>query len=337
MSDQDYLRQALAQAKLGQGICAPNPAVGAVIVAADGTILGKGYHHGAGFPHAEIEAFRDANFDCAGATLYVSLEPCCVHGRTPPCTDAIIQQGIKRVVYGFMDPNPDVAGRGQQRLLQHNIACEHLPLVELDAFYQAYAYWWQQRRPWVTVKLAQSKNGKIAGSNGEPIQITGTAAKQLTYQLRREADAILTSAQTIIADNPRLTIRDSEPEQSRPIYVLDRQHRVNVDAQVLQNNAGCYLLSAHDLPSTEQGFELAAVMDYLGQRGCHHIFIEAGVGLVRSLLKAKLVNTFYLYIGNQTFADDAMNGLSPGEIANLPQAKISNLVDATIVYQFDFP
>ena len=170
---QQYLKQALALALTRKGYCAPNPSVGAVIVK-QGNIIGSGFHWASGFPHAEVVALEGLTPDeTDGATIYGTLEPCCHWGKTPPCTDRLIQHHFAKVIYGLSDPNPDVAGKGVAALAEVGIVCEQLTLPEITAFYESYQFWWKYRRPRVIAKLAVSLDGKIALSSGKPISLTG--------------------------------------------------------------------------------------------------------------------------------------------------------------------
>jgi len=204
------MRLALRLAKRAYGLTSPNPLVGAVLVKR-GRILGQGWHHRAGAPHAEIEAIRAAvanGHDLHGATLYVTLEPCCTFGRTPPCVEAITLSGITRVVVGATDPNPKHAGRAYELLRQTNIKVTPGVLAEeCDCLNEAFNYWIVQRTPFVTVKAAMTLDGKIATVTGESKWITGEKARAWGMKLRQGADAILVGVNTILADNPSLTAR----------------------------------------------------------------------------------------------------------------------------------
>jgi len=234
------MRLALTLAKRGFGTTSPNPMVGAVLVKGN-KIIGRGWHHRAGEPHAEIKAIRDAQarqVTVAGATLYVTLEPCSTHGRTPPCTDAIVAAGIKRVVIGAIDPNPAHAGKGLG-LLRHagiRVASDVLA-EEATRLNEAFNHWIIHRTPFVTVKAAMSLDGKIATTRGESKWITGAQARQYGMEMRRGADAILVGVNTILADNPRLTWRDRateeiEPKQLRRI-ILDSHGRTPLRSHVV--------------------------------------------------------------------------------------------------------
>jgi len=210
MSDAHFMRLALRLACRGYGTTSPNPMVGAVLVKA-GRIIGRGWHHQAGQPHAEIEALRDAERkgnSPRGATIYVTLEPCCTHGRTPPCTEAIVAAGIKRVIVGATDPNPKHAGHGFEILKRAGLAVTHGILEnECTRLNEAFNHWIVHRTPLVTVKAAMTLDGKIATASGESKWITGDQARAHGMHLRQGSDAILVGINTILADDPSLTAR----------------------------------------------------------------------------------------------------------------------------------
>ncbi len=256
MFDAQFMQRALRLARRGFGATSPNPMVGAVLVRC-GKIIGQGWHRRAGWPHAEIEALRDAQkrgHNPRGAALYVTLEPCCTHGRTPPCTAAIIAAGIKKVVIGATDPNPKHAGKGfkileragievvgssrrddrtAQRAVPTNLADECAKLNE------AFNHWIVHRTPFVTVKAAMTLDGKIATAAGESKWITGEEARAHGMKLRAGSDAILVGVNTVLADDPSLTARSVQSPkskvQSHPLrrIILDSMARTPVTAQVV--------------------------------------------------------------------------------------------------------
>jgi len=265
-----FLRLALRLARRGFGATSPNPMVGAVLVKA-GKIIGRGWHRRAGAPHAEIEALRDAQrhgHSARGATLYVTLEPCCTHGRTPPCTDAIIAAGIKRVVWVATDPNPAHAGKGFKILKRAGIdvtppvtfgvprtaakgnrsssdrlKAELRTLAhECAELNEAFNHWIVRRTPFVTVKAAMTLDGKIATANGESKWITGERARAHAMRLRCGADAILVGINTVLADNPSLTVRTKMEDRNSPILkpvrriVLDSMARTPLMANVVSDS-----------------------------------------------------------------------------------------------------
>jgi len=246
--ERQYMRLALRLARRGYGATSPNPMVGAVLVQRD-RIIGRGWHHRAGKPHAEIEALRDAQKrgkQVEGATLYVTLEPCCTHGRTPPCTEAIKAAGIKRVVAGTIDPNPRHSGRAFKILRRAGIAVTHGVLAEECArLNEAFNHWIVRRTPWVTVKAGMTLDGKIATAAGESRWITGETARAYGMKLRQGADAILVGIETVLADDPSLTVRREKAEangssgvqgQRLRRVVLDSQARTPVAAKVASDD-----------------------------------------------------------------------------------------------------
>lgn len=244
-NDLKFLRLALQLARRGYGATSPNPMVGAVLVKS-GKTIGRGWHRRAGLPHAEIEALRDAQkrgHNPRGATLYVTLEPCCTHGRTPPCTDAIIAADIKRVVVGATDPNPRHAGKGFKILKRAGIQVVNGILAEeCERLNEAFNHWIVHRTPFVTVKAAMTLDGKIATASGESKWITGEAARAEGMKLRQGHDAILVGVNTILADDPRLTVRNQKPTAASPDknarlrrIVLDSGARTPLTAQIVND------------------------------------------------------------------------------------------------------
>jgi diaminohydroxyphosphoribosylaminopyrimidine deaminase / 5-amino-6-(5-phosphoribosylamino)uracil reductase len=247
--DAHFMELALRLARRGYGLTSPNPMVGAVLVKGGRTrarVIGRGWHHRAGLPHAEIEALRDAqkhghnpHARVRGATLYVTLEPCSTHGLTPPCTDAIIAAGIKRVVVGATDPNPKHAGRAFKILKRAGIKMERGILGDDCArLNEAFNHWIVHRTPLVTVKAAMTLDGKIAAADGESKWITGPQARALGMKLREGADAILVGVNTILADDPSLTFRQGEKTKiKKPLrrIVLDSLARTPLTARVVRD------------------------------------------------------------------------------------------------------
>jgi diaminohydroxyphosphoribosylaminopyrimidine deaminase/5-amino-6-(5-phosphoribosylamino)uracil reductase len=258
MSDFQIMRLALRLARRGYGATSPNPMVGAVLVKG-GKIIGRGWHRRAGLPHAEIEALRDAQkrgHNPRGATLYVTLEPCCTHGRTPPCTDAIIAAGIKRVVIGATDPNPKHSGKAFKILRRAGIevcglrrhvgafksgdTSPHSKLAEeCERLNEAFNHWIVHRTPFVTVKAAMTLDGKIATASGESKWITGEKARAHVMKLRQGSDAILVGINTVLADDPSLTFRKRKAESGKRKQkllrriILDSLARMPLTAKVV--------------------------------------------------------------------------------------------------------
>lgn len=235
-SDEACLARAFQLAERGFGWTSPNPMVGAILVK-KGKIIGEGWHRGAGQPHAEIEALRDAKENPKGGTLYVTLEPCCTFGRTPPCTDAIIAADIKKVVVAAVDPNPAHSGKGLKILRRKGIAVTSGALEERDfRLNESFRHWIVHRTPFVTVKAAMSLDGKIATRTGQSKWITGPEARACGMKLRAGSDAILVGVNTIIADDPSLTVRQPGFEEKRfRRIVLDPTARIPARARVIRD------------------------------------------------------------------------------------------------------
>lgn len=237
MADEKFMRQALRLARRAYGETSPNPMVGAVLVKR-GRVIGRGWHHRAGMPHAEIEALRDAEkhgHSPKGATIYVTLEPCCTYGRTPPCTEAIKAAGIRRVMVAATDPNPKHAGAGFKILRRAGIEVVHGVLAgECMRLNESFNHWIVHRTPFVTVKAAMTLDGKIATANGESKWITGEAARTEGMHLRLGSDSILVGVNTILADDPSLTVRGGKvPAKPLRRIILDSQARTPLSAKVV--------------------------------------------------------------------------------------------------------
>lgn len=306
----NFMTAALEQAYDRRGFCAPNPAVGAVIVQHN-TIIAQASHQGVGTAHAEHAALQLLPLGLDDLTLYVTLEPCNHWGRTPPCVLAIINAGIRRVVYGFRDPNPIVMANDTTQILQaEGIEVIYYPLPEIDAFYQSYYFWTQTKRPWVTAKIAHTLDGKIAGLNGERKQLSNDMCAQFTHQQRLRADIILTTARTIINDNPALNVRIEAMSIAKPVAILDTRLSLPDDATIFTTASHCHIYyderlnvkkalpncSYHPIPVCNGRLDLVAVFNHLGELGYHDVWVEAGGYLFSALHHQKLVHTTYLYI-----------------------------------------
>ncbi len=317
------LQLAHAQAQLNRGFCAPNPAVGAVIVK-DERIIAQGSHRGAGWPHAEIDALQLAGNEARGATLYVTLEPCNHHGRTPPCTEAIISAGITKLYYGFADPNPAVQGKGAEYLNAQGVKTEYLHLAEIDAFYRSYVYWLQYKRPFLTAKLALSADNKIAGEKGEPLVITGPEALLVTHQKRRQTDAILTSVRTIINDDPKLNVRLDTEVVAKPLYIVDRLAHLPLSAKIFQTARNITIFHAENaslenlkqlqaqgvrcvvVPISAGMLQETTILELIGDDGIHDLWLEAGAALFESFYSAGLMQRAYLYVSRHSLGSSAL-------------------------------
>jgi diaminohydroxyphosphoribosylaminopyrimidine deaminase / 5-amino-6-(5-phosphoribosylamino)uracil reductase len=231
-----FMQRALELAERARGLTSPNPMVGAVVVTAAGEIVGEGFHARAGEPHAEIEALRAAGGRARGATLYVTLEPCAHHGRTPPCAPAVIEAGVARVVAAIGDPNPLVGGRGLDLLRAAGIEVRiGVGAAEAERQNRVFLTAMRERRPHVTLKAGMTLDGKIADLHGASRWITGDAARHRAHRLRSESDAIVVGIGTVLRDDPELTVRLGEPWPREPLrVVLDTAARTPVGARLIR-------------------------------------------------------------------------------------------------------
>ncbi len=306
-------------AQRGEGRVNPNPLVGAVIVRS-GEVVANGYHARYGDLHAERNAFRDADsrsVDCAGATMYVTLEPCCHHGHQPPCTEAIIEHRIGRVVVGLLDPNPLVAGKGIGQLREAGIAVDVLDAEsaladELRRQNRVFLHYITTRRPWVVMKYAMTLDGKICTSAGDSRWITGDAARLRVHQLRKCLTGIVCGIGTVLADDPALTTRlPDEPSARNPIrIVLDHQLRLPLDSQLVRTAREVPVIAVHDKDASQSRIDAlhkagvqtwccSSLDDLLQRMGADHIdsvLVEGGGTVNDSFLQARLVNEVYAFV-----------------------------------------
>lgn len=332
-TDFHWLEAALAAARPWRGRVAPNPAVGAVVVRGE-RLLAAGVHRGPGRPHAEPDALDRAG-DTKGSTLYVTLEPCNHHGRTPPCTDRILSAGVARVVYGHRDANPEVAGHGAERLRAAGVSVDHVPVPAVAAFYRSFDRALLERLPTVTAKLAVDRNGRYAGRGPERYLITGEEANEATHRWRERHDAILTTAETLLADDPRLDVRlPGRTPRALPIYVWDRRARLETDRRCFATAASITVFHGADaapdrLRALERrGVRLAPLADEdpfrsaltrIVANGHHHVWAEAGGRFVRALAETSYLQRLVLYLGAK--APAAAEG--PVFTLSLPTARLS--------------
>jgi diaminohydroxyphosphoribosylaminopyrimidine deaminase/5-amino-6-(5-phosphoribosylamino)uracil reductase len=311
-NDLKYMRRAIALAKKGEGRTCPNPMVGAVIVQ-DGQVIGAGWHHGPGLPHAEVEALRVCSESPKGATMYVTLEPCNHCGRTPPCTEAIIEAGIAAVKIAVSDPNPLACG-GACRLREAGIVVkEGVAKKEALALNRSFFHHCLTGRPWVIMKAAMSLDGKIATASGESKWITGEQSRRFVHRLRSAVSAVLIGSGTMLADNPQLTNR-TQKKAPQPLKVLiDSRLQLPLDYNLVrQNPERLIVICTQRADAVKQAdleqmgvriirqkgtdrVDLAAALDTLGELGIQSVLAEGGAGLFGALLEAGLVNEYYLF------------------------------------------
>ena len=318
MDDELYMRQALALACLAEGDTSPNPMVGAVIVSADGEVVGEGYHHKAGQPHAEINALKEAKKLARGGTIYVTLEPCSHFGRTGPCCEAIIAAGLKRVVAAVEDPNPKVAGNGFKRLRDAGIEVTvGVCAEEARLLNEKFFHWIVTGRPFVSMKYAMTLDGKIATRTGDSKWITGEDARAYGHYLRKAHDCILVGKNTVLADDPELTTRLVEGRNPLRI-VLDSNCEIPMTAKIFDGEAETLLVTATCLPGAKQSkaealqalpkvevlqlpavngkLPVALLLQELAGRNLTSILVEGGSTVHGDFLEAGLVDRIYAFI-----------------------------------------
>jgi diaminohydroxyphosphoribosylaminopyrimidine deaminase/5-amino-6-(5-phosphoribosylamino)uracil reductase len=347
--DERFMAQALGLAKRAYGRTSPNPMVGAVLVR-EGQVIGRGWHHKAGAPHAEVEALADAarrGHAVAGATIYVTMEPCCTYGRTPPCTEALMRAGVSRVVVAAVDPNPRHAGRGLELLRQAGITVDSGALAaESQRLNEAFNHWIVNRTPWVTAKSAMTLDGKIATASGESKWITGPASRAHAHRLRLGADAVLVGVETVLADDPSLTLR-TQPGFRVPAAVplkrriiLDTRARTPLSCRLVSDEARASTLvvvgeSADPAkiaalqarvmliraPEREGRIDLQWLLPELGQMSIQHLLVEGGGTVLAAFFESGLVHrTAFFYAPRILGGEESRRSVAGSGFRSLAEA-----------------
>ncbi|MFC1821374.1 bifunctional diaminohydroxyphosphoribosylaminopyrimidine deaminase/5-amino-6-(5-phosphoribosylamino)uracil reductase RibD [Thermodesulfobacteriota bacterium] len=315
--NEHFMKEALRLAKKGRGRTSPNPSVGAVIVR-NGSIIASGYHRRAGEKHAEVEALSQFSGPARkGDTLYVTLEPCNHHGRTPPCTEAILRSGIGRVVVGMGDPNPKVSGGGCEYLVQKGLDVKQ-GVLEMDCrrLNEAFVTFVTKGRPFIIAKSAMTLDGWTATSTGHSRWITNERSRQFVHRLRDRVDGVIVGCGTVIADDPMLTTRLKNRRGKDPLRIIvDTQFKTPLNAKVLNHHSASMTLivagdhvpqehlrripekgvSAIGCPTRDDRIDLRALMDILGNMSLLSLMLEGGSTLMGSMIRARLVDKFYLF------------------------------------------
>jgi diaminohydroxyphosphoribosylaminopyrimidine deaminase/5-amino-6-(5-phosphoribosylamino)uracil reductase len=320
--DERYMRLALDLAARGRYFVSPNPMVGAVLVKGN-RVVGKGWHRRCGGPHAEVEAIKDAGAKARGATMYVTMEPCCFCGKTPACTDAIEAAGIKRVVAAVLDPHARVKGRGMKCLRKAGIKTSvGLLGAESKRLNEAYFTYHTKRRPFVVLKLAATLDGMLATLGGESQWITGPAARKRAQELRCAADAVLVGVNTVLADDPRLTCRAVRGKKLLQV-VLDTRLKMPATARMLKSSDPVLVFTTSRnqgkadrlvergaavkrVRASRDGVSWGAVMSELHRREILSVLVEGGAMVASSSLDAGVVDKMYVF--------HAAKGLGPGKV-----------------------
>ena len=334
------MNKALEQAAQALFLSSPNPRVGCVIVNASGQIIGQGFTQQAGGAHAEVMALRDAaakSNDVHGATAYVTLEPCSHQGRTGPCCDALVAAGIGKVVGALTDPNPQVAGRGFERLRAAGVEVEvGIGAAESRELNLGFFSRMIRSTPWVRMKAASSLDGVTALHNGTSQWITSAPARADGHAWRARACTILTGIGTVLEDNPRLNVREVETPRQPRIAVVDSKLDMPLDAHILKAPSGCLIYTSSqnqskvnalqalgatviDMPNAAGKVDLAAMLRDLAQRGTNELHVEAGFKLNGSFIREGLVDEFLLYQAPKLLGTGAMGIANFGPLDALTQ------------------
>ena len=334
-ADREFMGQALELAGRGLYTTTPNPRVGCVIVK-DGVLVGGGWHEKAGLAHAEVLALKEAGDRARGATLYVNLEPCSHHGRTPPCVDAIVAAGIKRVIAAMQDPNPKVAGSGFTRLRAAGIAIEHgLKENEARELNIGFIARMTRGRPWVRMKIAASLDGRTALANGKSQWITGEPARADGHRWRARACAILTGFGTVRDDDPQLNVRGVDTPRQPLKIVVDSKFETSPSARLLKEGKTLVVGAVNDakriaslkgagaevviIPNGGGKVELFRLMEELARRELNEIHVEAGTKLNGSLLQAGVVDELLVYLAPRVIGDSGRGMFGLAELTDLSQ------------------
>lgn len=352
MLPQHFMECALSLARLAMGYTSPNPAVGAVIVK-DGLVVGMGYTQPPGSQHAEIMALAQAGEKAKGAAMYVTLEPCCHYGRTPPCTDAIIAAGIAEVHIALIDPNPLVSGRGVEKLKEAGIKI-HVGVCRKEAYEinEAYIKHITTGLPFVIAKFAMSLDGKIATKTGDSKWITTEEARKYAHSLRHTVDAIMVGANTIVFDNPYLTARGcggkGGAKKTQPVrLVVDSKGKIPVNAHIFDSPGEVLLAVAApfdpvkkqkflqkgaevlELPSREGLVDLVELLKVLGNRGIVTVLVEGGGKLLGSLFDQNLVDKVLVFISPMIIGGSNAISIGGDGVSNIAEAMRLNRVSIT--------
>ncbi len=360
MSDENYINLTLKLAEKGRGAVSPNPLVGAVIVK-DGRIIGQGYHEKFGEAHAEINAINSANESIEGATLYVNLEPCSHYGKTPPCADEIIKQKISKVVIGSKDPDPLVNGKGIERLRTAGIEVKADVLkAECEELNKFFFKSRRQNQPYVTLKVAQTIDGKIADADGYSKWITSEESRKFVHKMRSEYDAVLIGKNTALKDNPGLDVRLSEGRD--PVRViLDKNLELDSGLKIFRKTDGKNIIVASENKKTDEeslnnsrlndtevlfvkedesgNLNILDILEKLHNRGITSILVEGGGKVFSSFIRNKLFDEIYLFTGPKILGEgiSSIEKIGIGKMDKAMELKLKEVRqignDALLIYR----
>lgn len=328
------MRQALALARRGQGFVAPNPMVGCVIVKNQKT-LAQGWHKKFGGAHAEVDALKKIKFQARGATLYVTLEPCHHHGKTPPCVDAVIGSGVKRVVMAMIDPNPKTQSQSLRKMRRAGIQVEvGLCADEAKELNRAFIKHIQTGLPYVIAKVAMSLDGKIAAAPGKQTRLTGTESFRFVQSLRSTVGAVLVGRRTIEVDDPQLTVRDAKKPQPCRV-ILDAQARLKTASQIFRSSGGKVIIVVNQkfyekalrrfsgladvigVKGNKKDLDLKSILRTLGRQGMNSLLVEGGGAVFTSFLASDLVDEWHILVAPKVLGEKGVKAFTcpwPGHL-----------------------
>ena len=327
--DEKYMRLAIKLAKKADGMTSPNPMVGAVVVK-NGRIIGMGYHKKAGLAHAEIDALDQAGDKARGATLYATLEPCDHFGRTPPCTGAIIKCGVKKVIIGMKDPNPLNNGRGIKSLKSHGISVVVGVMGrEAASINRPYIKFITTSLPYVTVKVAQSLDGKIATRSGDSKWISGEDSRHYVHELRSKVDAVMVGANTVIKDDPALL--GAAAKEKQPIRIIvDGVSKLPANKKIFSTKERSEVILASSILGRKRRMNMNKLLNVLAKKGIMHILVEGGGELIASLMEKELVDRLLIFVAPKVIGGKAaITSVEGSGVSMVRDARRFSIVNVT--------
>ncbi len=348
--DLEWMHQAIALGEKGRINAPPNPWVGCIIVK-EGNVIGKGYHVAAGKPHAESMALKEAGVDAIGATAYITLEPCCHHGKTPPCANALIESGIARVVIALQDPDPKVNGKGVQLLKEAGISVEVGVLATAaESSLKAYLHHRKTGKAFCIAKAAMSVDGRTAASDGSSQWISPPAARTDAHRLRAESQAILIGSNTALKDQPLLTVREGPQILKQPLrVVLDTNGKVELDNSLCNTDFAPTLIitskncpesviegwkacgvEVEILPLIKDAFKPEDILSLLGEKNILQVLVEGGSTVLGSFMNAQSIDRLVLYVGQRILGDKGYPLFKNLQIGSIDEAPVLKLIHTQI-------
>lgn len=349
--EEKYMKRAIELAQRGRGFVNPNPMVGALVVK-DKRIVGEGYHEYFGGPHAEVNAIKEAGEACENATLYVTLEPCNHHGKTPPCVDLIIKSRISKVVIGLLDPNPLMAGKSVEILKANGIDVTYGLLErEIAVMNKTFIKFMKEKRPYVIMKTAMTADGKIASQTGQSKWISGPSSRERVHDMRHEMMAIMVGIGTILKDNPSLDVRRQKESSSIIPVIVDSKGRIPLNSKVFNLHKRIIVATKDEIDKDKElalrelnaeiiktdcedgGVNLNQLMDILGKMKIDSVLLEGGSRLNGSAIKSGIVDETVSFVGPKVFGESNYSPVGGYGVSNIDDCVRLSLVSAEVLDQ----